>query len=172
VRALIDKLNIQVQDYQKTNDLVNTLEGTVDLALDKKLIGRIFPSTTFEVDKEMIKRYCRAIEESNQSFRDGKTSPPTFASCFLVPTMMTAMEELSNLVDPSLIARIVHGEQEYEFLKPIEPGTYMLEGKIASLTEKEGRSGAMDVLTLETSAKNQKGEISVVGRATLLIRRM
>jgi 3-hydroxymyristoyl/3-hydroxydecanoyl-(acyl carrier protein) dehydratase len=142
------------------------------LALDKKLIGRTFPNSTFEVDKEMIKRYCRAIEESDPSFKDGKTSPPTFASCFLVPTMMTAMEELSNLVDPSLIARIVHGEQEYDFKKPIEPGTYTLEGKIADLTEKEGRSGMMDVLTLETSAKNPKGDTSVVGKATLLIRRI
>jgi len=141
------------------------------LALDKKLIGRKFPSSTFDVDREMIKRYCKAVGESDPAFKDGKTSPPTFASCFLIPSMMSAMDELSNFVDPSLIARIVHGEQEYEFHQAIKPGTYSLEGKIADLSEKEGRSGKIDVLTLETTAKNEKGEVSVVGRATLLIRR-
>jgi len=141
------------------------------LALDKKLIGRDFPSSTFEVSKEMIKRYCKAVGESDPAFKAGETSPPTFASCFLIPSMMSAMDELSNLVDPGLIARIVHGEQEYQFHNPIRHGTYTLEGKIADLSEKEGRSGKIDVLTLETTAKNEKGEVSVVGKATLLIRR-
>lgn len=141
------------------------------MALDKKLIGRTFPSTTFTVDKEMIKRYCKAIEEFDPAFKEGETSPPTFASCFLIPSMMGAMSELSNLIDPSLIARIVHGEQEYEFYRPVKPGAYTLDGKIADITEKMGRSGALDLLTLETTAKNEKGEVSVIGRATILIRR-
>ena len=141
------------------------------MALDKKLIGRTFPSTTFTVDEEMIKRYCKAIEEFDPAFKEGEISPPTFASCFLIPSMMGAMSELSNLIDPSLIARIVHGEQEYEFYRPIKPGTYALEGRIADITEKMGRSGVLDILTLETTAKNEKGEASVIGRATILIRR-
>nr|MDO8100171.1 MaoC family dehydratase N-terminal domain-containing protein [Candidatus Njordarchaeota archaeon] len=141
------------------------------MALDKKLIGRKFPSSTFEVSKEMIRRYCKAVGEFDPVFKTGETSPPTFASCFFIPSMISAMDELSNLVDPGLIARIVQGEQEYQFHETIRPGTYTLDGKIADLSEKEGRSGKIDVLTLETTAKNEKGEVSVVGRATLLIRR-
>jgi len=143
----------------------------MNLALDKKLIGRTFPSTTFTVDKEMIKRYCKAIEEFDPVFKEGEVSPPTFASCFLIPSMMGAMSELSNLIDPSLIARIVHGEQEYELHRPIKPGTYTLEGKIADITEKMGKSGMLDIMTLETTAKNEKGEVVVIGRPTILIRR-
>jgi len=141
------------------------------LALDKRFIGQTFPSTTFAVDKEMIKRYCKAVEEFDPAFKEGEVSPPTFASCFLIPSMMGAMSELSNLIDPSLIARIVHGEQEYEFCRPIKPGMYTLEGRIADITEKMARSGMLDIITLETSAKNEKGEISVIGRATILVRR-
>jgi len=141
------------------------------LALDKKLIGRTFPSTAFTVDKEMIKRYCKAVEEFDPAFKEGETSPPTFASCFLIPSMMGAMSELSNLIDPSLIARIVHGEQEYEFHQPIKPGTYTLEGRIADITEKMGRSGMLDVIILETTAKNEEGEVFVIGRPTIVVRR-
>jgi acyl dehydratase len=141
------------------------------LALDKNLIGRAFPSSTFTVDKEMIKRYCRAIEEFDPAFKEGEVSPPTFASCFLIPSMMSAMSELANLIDPSLIARIVHGEQEYEFCRPIKPGIYTLEGKIADIAEKMGRSGILDIMTLETTAKNEKGEVVVIGRPTILVRR-
>ena len=141
------------------------------MALDKNLIGRAFPSSTFTVDKEMIKRYCRAIEEFDPAFKEGEVSPPTFASCFLIPSMMSAMSELANLIDPSLIARIVHGEQEYEFCRPIKPGIYTLEGKIADIAEKMGRSGILDIMTLETTAKNEKGEVVVIGRPTILVRR-
>ena len=141
------------------------------MALDRKLIGTTFPSTTFTVDKEMIKRYCKAVEEFDPAFKDGEVSPPTFASCFLIPSMMSAMSELSNLIDPSLIARILHGEQEYEFYRPIKPGTYTLEGRIADITEKRGRSGMLDIMILENTAKNEKGEVFVVGRATIVVRR-
>lgn len=141
------------------------------MALDKNLIGRAFPSSTFTVDKEMIKRYCRAIEEFDPAFKEGEVSPPTFASCFLIPSLMSAMSELSNLIDPSFIARIVHGEQEYEFCRPIKPGMYTLEGKIADIAEKMGRSGILDIMTLETTAKNEKGEVVVIGRPTILVRR-
>jgi hypothetical protein len=85
--------------------------------------------------------------------------------------MMSAMSELANLIDPSLIARIVHGEQEYEFCRPIKPGIYTLEGKIADIAEKMGRSGILDIMTLETTAKNEKGEVVVIGRPTILVRR-
>jgi len=141
------------------------------LALDKTFVGKTFPSTTFTIDKERIKRYCESIEEVDPVFKEGEVAPPMFASCFLIPSMMGAMSELSNLIDPTLIARIVHGEQEYEFYRPIKPGTYTLEGRIADITEKMGRSGMLDVMILETIAKNEKGEVSVIGRSTILIRR-
>ena len=63
--------------------------------------------------------------------------------------------------------RILHGEQEFELLKPILVGD-MLTGtaKVADVYEKEGgRGGKMTFMVTEIEYKNQKGEKVAIARS-------
>ena len=66
--------------------------------------------------------------------------------------------------------RILHGEQEFEFFKPIFVGdTLTGVTKVADVLEKEGgRGGKMTLVITETEYKNQKGEKVAVSRSTLI----
>jgi peroxisomal enoyl-CoA hydratase 2 len=68
------------------------------------------------------------------------------------------------------IRRILHGEQDFEFFKPIYVGdTLTGVSKIADVFEKEGgRGGKMTFLVSETEYTNQKGEKVATARATLI----
>lgn len=72
--------------------------------------------------------------------------------------------------DPELalnFAMLVHGEQEFEWLKPIKPGDVITTtGKILDIAEK----GNNDVVKYEARSKNQNGELVTIGRATFVIR--
>ena len=69
-------------------------------------------------------------------------------------------------------ARLLHGEQEYEYFKPIMAGDIIsFETEITDVTEKEGKSGLMDIITTEMTGHNQNGEKVFVGRSTVVIRR-
>lgn len=90
------------------------------------------------------------------------------------PTMLTAPEieaGLSNVVsDPELgvdLARVLHGEQSYEWSRPISVGeTVVAEATIESI---RGR-GALWFLTLRTDVRGEDGGAVAVARNTLLVR--
>jgi acyl dehydratase len=65
------------------------------------------------------------------------------------------------------MAMLVHGEQEFEFHKPVRPGDVITTtGKIVDIAEK----GNNDLLVYEARSVNQGGELVTVGRATFVIR--
>ncbi|MGH7950151.1 MAG: FAS1-like dehydratase domain-containing protein, partial [Candidatus Binataceae bacterium] len=68
------------------------------------------------------------------------------------------------------IRRILHGEQEFEFYKPIFVGDVLTgQARVADLYEKEGgRGGKMTFLVVETEYKNQRGEKVALARSTLI----
>ena len=66
---------------------------------------------------------------------------------------------------PFDLKRVLHGEQEYEFLKPIHAGDVLTAvSRIVDIYEKPGkRGGSMSFAVTETTYTNQKGR--VVARA-------
>jgi acyl dehydratase len=72
--------------------------------------------------------------------------------------------------DPELklnFAMLVHGEQEFEFSKPVKPGDVITTtGKIVDIMAK----GNNDIIVFEARSKNQDGDLVTVGRATFVIR--
>jgi acyl dehydratase len=68
------------------------------------------------------------------------------------------------------IRRILHGEQEFELLKPILVGdTLTGVSKVADIIEKEGgRGGKMTMMLMETEYTNQKNEKVAIARSTLI----
>ncbi len=142
--------------------------------IDHKFIGKEYPVTEYEIGREKMKEYASAINDSNPYYHDkefGKKSsygdniaPPLFASVY------NLMGCANMFFDPELalnFAMLVHGEQEFEWLKPIKPGDVITTtGKILDIAEK----GNNDVVKYEARSKNQNGELVTIGRATFVIR--
>jgi hydroxyacyl-ACP dehydratase HTD2-like protein with hotdog domain len=67
---------------------------------------------------------------------------------------------------------LVHGEQEFEYVRPVRAGeTLTLTGRIADVYEKTGSSGTLDFVVLETEACDATGARVFFSRNTLISRR-
>jgi acyl dehydratase len=144
--------------------------------LDRSAIGRTTSVSTMEVEKGHIRKFAQAIGDDSPLYHDeeyakksrygGIVAPPTFATTFGFESKESVMAGLDINY-----ARLLHGEQEYEYFKPIKAGDVIsFSTKITDITEKQGKSGAMDIVTTEMTGNNQDGEKVFVGRSTVVIR--
>ena len=137
-------------------------------------IGRSGKPSTMRVEFGKIREFARAIKDENPLYYDeahaksvagGVMPPPTF-------TMTQAFwDEPGNRVDLGLdMRRVLHGEQEFEYLKPVYAGdTLTAQGKITNVEKRPGkRGGEMTMVTLETEFKNQRGEVCLYSRSTII----
>jgi len=108
-------------------------------------------------------------EAANKAGYKDTPAPPTFAT---VPMMATNI--LNEIIHDLSInySRLLHGEENYEYLKEIYPGD-VLSGKIAvaSIHEKTGKSGTMEFIRLAFLYKNQRGEAVLEGSSLFIERK-
>jgi acyl dehydratase len=142
--------------------------------IDHKFIGKEYEPTVYEIGREKMREYARAVGDQNSLIMDddagkaGKNgdciAPPVFASVY------NLMGAAQVFFDPEVklnMAMLVHGEQEFEFHKPVVPGDVITtRGRIADILEK----GNNDLVVYEARSVNQDGELVTVGRATFVIR--
>jgi acyl dehydratase len=129
-----------------------------------------------EVEKGHIRKFAEAIGDDNPLHHDEEYAKKSrYGGIIAPPTFVTTLgfESKENLMAGLDInyARLLHGEQEYEYHKPIMAGDVIsFSTKITDITEKQGKSGAMDIVTTEMTGNNQNGEKVFVGRSTVVIR--
>jgi acyl dehydratase len=142
--------------------------------IDNKFIGKEYEPTVYEIGREKMREYARAVGDDNPLIMDnvvGKASeygdciaPPVFASVY------NLMGAAQLFFDPEVkmnMAMLVHGEQEFEFHKPVKPGDVITTtGRIADIIKK----GNNDLVSYEARSVNQDGELVTVGRATFVVR--
>jgi acyl dehydratase len=142
--------------------------------IDKKFVGKEYPAKEYEIGREKMKEYAAAISDMNPYYHDkefGKRSkygdniaPPSFAAVY------NLMGCADMFFDPELklnMAMLVHGEQEFEFIKPVKPGDQITTtGKIVDIMQK----GSNDLVVFEARSVNQDGDLVTIGRATFVIR--
>ena len=132
------------------------------MTLDSSLIGSTSEPATFEVEKGAIVSLAEAIGDPRPEYREGTAAPPTFPTTFRLPVPGLAD------VDP---ARFLHGEQEYEYDRPIRAGDRITcVARIADVREKETRVGKATFVVAEVEGRDEAGERVFVGRSTLLVR--
>lgn len=72
------------------------------------------------------------------------------------------------------LGRLLHGEEEYEYFAPVHPGDVIsCKTKVSDMYEKEKKNKPgkfMEFTVLETEMKNQKGELVIKSRSTLVER--
>lgn len=149
------------------------------MALDRSFIGRTFPPFTFEVDKSKIRELAQALGDDNPIFVDeeaaraaglpGIVAPPTFPTLFKMWGEGGSADHIRAMGGNLL--RLLHGEEAYEYHGFISPGDVITgQTRVVDIDRKEGRSGHLDIVILETEFHNQRGELVVVSRATIVIR--
>ncbi|MBN2158370.1 MAG: MaoC family dehydratase N-terminal domain-containing protein [Spirochaetes bacterium] len=145
------------------------------MAIDTKFIGKEYPSYTYDVSKDKIKEYAKAIKNQDPHFMDeafAKKSkygaiiaPPTFAVVFgayLIEPIFLDSELNLNM------AMLVHGEQEFEFFEVVKAGDAITTtAKISDIRNKE----KLDVITIEGISKNQHGRSVCRGLYTFVVRK-
>ena len=155
---------------------------------DKTKVGMEFLPYTFEVEKGKMAEFAMAIsqKESKDQVKpiywdsvaakaagyEDIVPSPTFQICFALwgaGGLMPVVQALGiNL------GRLLHGEEEYEYLSPIHPGDIMRgQTKVASMYEKEKKDKPgkfMEFTVLETEITNQRGELVMRARTTLVER--
>jgi hypothetical protein len=155
---------------------------------DKSKLGMEFSPYTFAVEKGKIAEFAMAISQKEgkdqvnplyvnreaaqkAGYRD-IIAPPTFQTCF--PTwagggILPIIQALGiNLF------KLLHGEEEYNYLGAIHPGDIMTgRAKVVEMYEKEKKDKPgkfMEFTVIETEIRNQRGELVIKSRSTLVER--
>jgi acyl dehydratase len=141
---------------------------------DKSDIGKTGKPITIHVEYGKIREFARSIKDPNPIYHDpeyakkevgGVMAPPTF--------LMTLAHWDDGEGRPHVkmdLRRVLHGEQEFEYLKPIYAGDVLTAvTRVTDVYEKAGsRGGTMAFVIMETEYKNQRGDLVAYTRSTTI----
>ena len=82
-------------------------------------IGKPGQPVAFEVERERIQAYAAATNDTIRSHAAGDLAPPVFA---IVPAFQAAGMASLQVIPGEMLGAILHGEQDFHFSRPIEPG--------------------------------------------------
>ena len=86
---------------------------------DQAGLGKWTEEVRFEVTRERLQQYAAATNDPIAAHRDGDVASPVFA---IVPVFEALMYPALEVVPVSLFGKILHGEQDFRFHRPIVPG--------------------------------------------------
>lgn len=89
------------------------------VAFDPGGIGRWTDELKFAVTAERIAEYARATNDPIERHLSGDVAPPVFA---IVPVFEALIPAALSVAPVELVLKIVHGEQDFRFHRPIRPG--------------------------------------------------
>jgi acyl dehydratase len=147
---------------------------------DTSKIGQSFAPFTYQVQRNKIHELNVAIGDENPIYHSREAAEEAgFPDVPLSPTSPTLFSNwATRKTGPSMadigidVRRILHGEEEFEYIAPIYPGD-MLTGT-TTLVDGKTRQGsdnhAMDILTTETRYVNQDHQHVLTTRATIIVR--
>jgi len=132
----------------------------------KAQIGVESGPSVYEIEKSSIRRWAEAIGDNNPLYHDEEyakskgyrsiIAPPGFIGQYAFAVKSSG--PYAGVASP--FSRNLNGGNEYEIFKTVQAGdTLTATSKVAELREREGRMGKMFIIIMETTFKNQDGEI-------------
>ena len=107
----------------------------------------------FEVTRERLAEYAAATNDPIPAHRAGDIAPPVFA---IVPVFEALLIPAVDVMPVELIPRVVHGEQDFHFHRPIRPGDKLVSrGKMIGYEGKP--NGTRAAIYLE--CRTEEGEL-------------
>lgn len=150
---------------------------------DRSKMGMEFPAYTFTVEKDKIIEFAIAVsqkeskEQINPIYYDedaakkagyqGIPIPPTFPTCSFFWTGGGLMGTVKTLgID---LSRLLDREEEYEYFGNIYAGDVITRKmKVIDMFTKGKGKRTIDVTILESELINQRGELIIKYRSTLM----
>ena len=129
----------------------------------KEKIGMKLETYTFKVEKGKIKELALAIGDLREEYLNGEAILPTFPT---VIDFWGGGASTSDLLGLN-VKKVLHGEQEYEYLGEIKPGD---EITVTGVVEKVYTKAAMNFVILKKEFVNQHGETVLISRSTVIER--
>jgi acyl dehydratase len=124
-----------------------------ELAFDDSHLNTWSDEDCFEVTAERIAEYAAATNDPIAAHRNGDIAPPVFA---IVPVFQALLVPAVDVMPVELIPRIVHGEQDFHFHRPIYPGDKLVSR--AKMIGYEGlEKGTRSAILLE--CRTEEGEL-------------
>ena len=145
------------------------------MGINRDYLGRTFPPTEpYEVSRVKIAEFASAIGDSNPLYRDREAAqaaghrdvpaPPTF------PIVISMAGSARALMDPGLginYAMVVHGEQRFEYSRPIYAGDVVTcQSTISDIRE----AGRNILLTTQSEIRTVEGEHVCTAHSTIVER--
>jgi acyl dehydratase len=90
-----------------------------ELVFDDSGLNTWTDEERFEVTRERLAEYAAATNDPIPAHRSGDIAPPVFA---IVPVFEALLVPAVDVLPVELIPRVVHGEQDFHFHRPIRPG--------------------------------------------------
>jgi acyl dehydratase len=148
------------------------------IQINRGVLGKEFPPYAVTVERGKVREFARAIGDLNPFYLDDRVgaasewgdviAPPTFATTFRDEgaDTTTLLRELGTD-----ISRVLHGEQEFEIHRQLQPGqTYLCRVKVVDIYEKSGKSGPMAFVVRETAITDRDNELVATMRAVTVVR--
>jgi acyl dehydratase len=144
------------------------------MGLNQELKGKEYQEIEFTVERDRVLQFADAIGEDAQLYRDPEAAKAAgYDDQVAPPTFVTAMQLMTSgqvVLDQELglnYALVVHGEQEYEWRRPVKVGDKLrATPRIADIYAR----GPNEFLVIEAVIKDESGGTVVVARSTLLSR--
>ena len=145
------------------------------MAINPDYVGRIFPPTEpYLVSREKLREFADAIGDANPVYRSRAAAqeagfpdviaPPTFA------IVISSASAAGALADPGLnlnYAMVVHGEQRFEYARPLMAGDVVTaQSTISSIRD----AGRLSMMTTTTEIRTVDGERVCTAHSTLVER--
>jgi acyl dehydratase len=144
------------------------------MPLNQSLKGKTYQEIELEVDRDRATRFALAVGEDDPRFLESEAARaegfPDQVAFPTFPTVVGILASAQIVVDPDLgmdYARVVHGEQAFEWRRPIVVGDRLrATPRIADVFAK----GPNEFLVIEAEVRDADGELVCVARSTLLSR--
>ena len=129
----------------------------------KKMVGMGWEPREYPIEREMVRRFCHAVGDTNPKWQDGLVAPPTFV---LAIGFEQFVDELLAMV---AFNTVLMAGTDIECYQPVKTGDVITAVfAITGLREREGENGQMAFLTFESTCQNQKGELAVKCRQMVI----
>jgi acyl dehydratase len=145
------------------------------MAINPDYLGKSFPPTEpYEVSREKLREFADAIGDLNPVYRSRAAAqaagfadviaPPTF------PIVISMASSAEALADPGLnlnYAMVVHGEQRFEYSRPLLAGDVVTaQSTISSIRD----VGSLSMMTTSTEIRTVGGEHVCTAHSTIVER--
>jgi len=149
-------------------------EGSAITQEMSQAVGVESKAVIYPIEKGAVAKFARSIGDTNPLFQDeeyarksrhgGLIASPTFPAMLRNPAVT---DQVVNFKSP--LNGMLNGGNELEYFQTIKVGdTISVVAKLTDIKERTGKMGRMLFFFAEVTYSNQRGEVVVKGRQTLI----